>query len=76
MNEAALARTTDIGEFVTVLKRGAGGAHDRDALLRFAFERVGSLPGARLERLRVAAGKEVAAEREALAARRAARTKS
>ncbi len=76
MNEAALSRCTDIGELVTVLKHSAAGAHDRDALLLFAFERIGSLPGARLERLRAAATKEVAAEREALAARRASRPKS
>ena len=73
MHEATLLRESDAGGFVAALKRCTADMHDRDALMTTAFQGIGSMPGARLERMRAAASTEVEAERASLAARRAAR---
>ena len=52
------------------VRAGAAGAHDADALLKIAFEGLGSLPMARVDAVR--AGKQAAVDAE-LAARAAAR---
>ena len=73
MNEAQLVRAPELGDLISTLKACAAATHDRDALLQLAFEGIGPLPIARVLRLREDAGREVAAERAALAARRASR---
>ena len=74
LNEVRLSRETDAGALVAQLKEAVANAHDRDALMLVAFNGIGSMPMARILRLRADATVEVEAERAALAARRAARS--
>ena len=70
MHEAALMRCDEVGAFIATLKTAAARTHDRDALMLLAFDGIGSLSGARLQRLRDAATLEVASERADVSARR------
>ena len=49
---------------IMAIRGAAAGAHDRDRLMDAAFEGVGSLPMAVIERYRGQGSKEVAAELE------------
>ncbi|GBF96307.1 hypothetical protein Rsub_09102 [Raphidocelis subcapitata] len=69
-NEDALLSNGSAGELTLAARAAAAGAHDRDALMRVAFEGVGGLPMAVIERARGQGSREVEAEaRERDAAR-------
>lgn len=68
--EPELLAFDNAGELTLAARAAASGAHDRDALMRAAFEGVGSLPMAVIERARGRGSREVEAEaREREAAR-------
>lgn len=69
--EPALLAAADGPAFATALRLACGRCHDRDDLQDAAFERLGSLPRARLEQLRKAAAEELLAERQDESSRRA-----
>jgi len=71
--EPRALKATELGGLVDALRATAAEAHDRDALMDAAFNDVGSLPLARVLKLRSAASAELDAERAQLAARRAMR---
>jgi hypothetical protein len=59
--EPRLLAFDNAGEMILAMRAAAGGAHDRDGLMRVAFEGVGSLPMAVIDRYRGQGGREVAA---------------
>jgi hypothetical protein len=71
--EPRAAKAPELGAFCDELRATASRCHDRDALMDAAFNQLGSLPMARVLKLRAAATTELDAERAKLAARRAAR---
>ena len=68
--EPALLAAPDAAAFAAALRTACGRMHDRDDLATAAFDRLGSLPLARLEQLRKAAAEELAAERAEASSRR------
>ena len=68
--EPALLAAADAAAFAAALRTACGRSHDRDDLATAAFDRLGSLPHARLEQLRKAAAEELAAERAEASSRR------
>ena len=69
--EPALLAAPDAAAFAEALRTACARSHDRDARATGAFDRLGSLPHARLEQLRKAAAEELAAERAEASSRRA-----
>ena len=68
--EPSLLAAPDAAAFAAALRASCGRTHDRDDLATAAFDRLGSLPLARLEQLRRAAAEELAAERAEASSRR------
>ena len=67
-HEERLLSFDNAGEMILHMRAAAAAAHDRDRLMAVAFEGVGSLPMAVIDRYRSQGGREVAAglrEREA-----------